>query len=72
MINNITRNSANGKFFYEMQKEELEEVLKVVNKLLKSYDANSASTGASERQRNAELWQAYQNVIFNLKILYKF
>lgn len=66
MINNITRNSAGGKFFYEMQKAELEDVLEAINKLLKSYNANSASTGASERERNAELWQAYQNVNFNL------
>jgi hypothetical protein len=66
MINNITRNSANGKFFYEMQKDELQDVLEVINKLLKSYNANSASTGASERERNQELWQAYQNVNFNL------
>ncbi len=66
MINNITRNSADGKFFYQMQKDELEAVLEAINKLLKSYNANSASTGASERERNAELWQAYQNVNFNL------
>ena len=66
MINNITRNSAGGKFFYEMQKDELEAVLEAINKLLKSYNANSASTGAFERERNAELWQAYQNVNFNL------
>jgi hypothetical protein len=66
MINNITRNSADAKFFYQMQKEELEAVLEVINTLLKSYNANSISTGTSERARNAELWQAYQNVIFNL------
>lgn len=66
MINNITRNSANGKFFYEMQKDELEAVLEAVNKLLKGYNANSASTGALDRERNAELWQAYQNCNFNL------
>lgn len=66
MINNITRNSANGKFFYEMQKAELQDALEAINKLLKSYNANSASTGSSERERNAELWQAYQNVNFNL------
>jgi hypothetical protein len=66
MINNITYNSAEGKFFYQMQKEELEAVLEAINALLKSYNTNSISTGAFERERNAELWQAYQNVNFNL------
>ena len=66
MINNITRNSANGKFFYEMQKDELEAVLESINNLLRLYKSNSASTGAWERERNAELWQAYQNCNFNL------
>lgn len=66
MINNITKNSAGGKFFYEMQKQELEKTLICIKSLLDMYNANSASTGAFERERNAELWQAYQNCNFNL------
>lgn len=69
MINNITRNSANGKLFYHMQKDELLEVIEAIQQLTKSFNANSASTGSWERQRNDELWEALRNANFNLNRL---
>ena len=58
---NITYNSIDDKFFYEMQKEELLEAIDAIDKCIKSY-----TKSISDQERQTELWEAYQNCNYNL------
>lgn len=63
---NITYNSMNGKFFYEMQKEELLEAIDVIDKCIKGYTKSISGICISDQERQTELWKAYQNCNYNL------
>jgi len=63
---NITYNSIDGKFFYEMQKEELLEAIAVIDKQIKSYTKSISGICISDQERQTELMQAHQNCNFNL------
>ena len=63
---NITYNSMNGKFFYEMQKEELLEAIAVIDKQIKGYTKSISGICIADQERQTELWKAYQNCNYNL------
>lgn len=63
---NITYNSMNGKFFYEMQKDELLKAVDVIANQIDSQTKSISGICISDQERLLELWRAYQNCNFNL------
>jgi len=65
----ITRNSFNGKFFYEMQKSELEYCIEIIEKQINNYKRSISGICISEQEAQSEYWSALQNANFNLNKL---
>lgn len=63
---NITYNSIDGKFFYEMQKEELLEAIAVIYNQIIDYSKSISGICISDQERQTELWKAYQTCNYNL------
>lgn len=63
---NITYNSIDGKFFYEMQKEELLEAIAVIYNQIIEYSKSISGICISDQERQTELWKAYQTCNYNL------
>jgi hypothetical protein len=63
---NITYNSADNRFFYGMQKEELVAVLQEIKRRTDAYTPSISGICISDQERQTELWQAYANCMFNL------
>lgn len=62
----ITRKSINGVPFYLMQPEELKSTLDILDQRIINFNANSVSTGRSEREQHEEYAAAWQNALYNL------
>ena len=63
---NITYNSADNRFFYSMQKEELLAVIQEIKHRIDYYKPSTSGVCISDQERQTELWQAYANCMFNL------
>lgn len=65
-MNRITYNSFNGKFFYEMQKEELLECIRVIKSRINDYTPSISGVCISDQEYQTELWNAWRNCMHNL------
>lgn len=68
-MNRITRNSFNGKFFYEMQKEELQQCIEIIKAQIDAYRPSISGVCISDQEHQQERWNAYQNASYNLNKL---
>lgn len=68
-MNRITYNSFNGKFFYEMQKEELLECMQIIKAQIDAYRPSTSGICISDQEHQQERWNAWQNANYNLNKL---
>jgi hypothetical protein len=68
-MNRITYNSFNGKFFYEMQKEELTECMEIIKVQIDAYRPSISGICIPDQERQRELWNAWQNANYSLNRL---
>ena len=68
-MNRITYNSFNGKFFHEMQNEELLECMQIIKAQIAAYSKSTSGVCISDQEYQNELWRALQNINFNLNKL---
>jgi len=61
MMYRITYNSFNGKFFYEMQKEELQQCMEIIKNQIDAYSPSISGICISDQEAQQELWNAWQN-----------
>lgn len=69
MMNKITYNSFNGKFFYEMTRLELEYCMEIIMKQIDDYRPSISGICISDQEAQQERWNAWQNANFNLNKL---
>lgn len=69
MMNRITYNSFNGKFFYQMTKPELEYCMEIIMKQIDDYKPSISGICISDQEAQQERWNAWQNANFNLNKL---
>jgi hypothetical protein len=65
-MNRITRNSFNGKFFYEMQKEELQQCIEIIKAQIDAYRPSISGVCISDQEHQQESWNAWQNANLSL------
>lgn len=63
---NITYNSIDGKFFYQLNKEELTKATQEIKHRLDNYNPSISGICISDQERQTELWLAYSNCLTNL------
>jgi len=68
-MNRITYNSFNGKFFYEMQKEELQQCMEIIKDQIDAYSPSISGICISDQEGQQERWNAWQNANYNLNRL---
>jgi hypothetical protein len=61
-MNYITRSAFNNKFFYDMQKEELEECMKIIKTQIDTYQPSISGICISDQEHQQELWDAWRNI----------
>ena len=61
MMYRITYNSFNCKFFYEMQKEELQQCMEIIKNQIDAYSPSISGICISDQEAQQELWNAWQN-----------